>query len=103
MQERLEQEKLKQERLEREQLEKEHLESGGDTSGTQDNKDLSQERSEKRRTQIDFGKLNTTGEELVTRDQAQGQMKDDQAIQAGERQVMFKFSPFTSVAHFCRL
>jgi hypothetical protein len=78
--ERLEREKLEQERLEQERLEKEHLESKGDTSGTQDDEDLSQQRAEKRKTQIDFGELNITGDALFTRDQER-QTADDQAIQ----------------------
>ena len=71
--------------------------------------------------QIDFRELNTVGEDegLITRDQVQGQTKDGQGTvnsglntnqqmrpgqsQASEQQVMFKFSPFTSRAHFYRL
>jgi hypothetical protein len=101
-QERLEQERLDGERLEREKLErveKEPLESEGNTS--------------------------TVGgdEGLITKDHVQGQTGDDHAIQrtvtadtglntdqqmrpgqsqASEQQVMFKFSPFTSRAHFYR-
>jgi hypothetical protein len=70
---------LERERLVR--LEKEHHESRGDTSGTQGDEDLSQERAEKRRTQIDFGELDIPRDALVTRDQVQGETKDDQVIE----------------------